>query len=801
MSTRIITGDCREVMATMDESSVDAIVTDPPYGLEFMGKEWDRLGDVKHALRGATSGLPTGPGSGRGTSPTAGRPGFDLSSDSQRGMQTWHESWALEAYRVLKPGGHLVAFGGTRTHHRLMVAIEDAGFEIRDCLMWIFGSGFPKAWNFSTQYPGEWCDCDSGNAVSYDHEHESQTQHDMRLLRDADLPATVNADDESGQVLLALMSQQSTSAESESTPDNARFRESGMEGREVHRAGQGIRDGAKTGASASANERLRTGAHSDSRADAGATIESGRRSASPQSESPRQSTGESTDLRQPRRALDDRALRNGGFCSRCGKLSQDFQGFSTALKPAYEPIVLARKPLVGSVASNVARYGTGGINVDGCRIDGVPPSVPQPALNSPTGNVYGFQTGEGRNGDMSQSDKGRWPANVLLDEEAAALLDAQSGERKAGGIVRGSEPSNTGQNGIYGHYGRVPNQPYNDTGGASRFVFVAHSDCWLCDGPKHGIMNATKERSILCQPVSSAANPSSPSTASNDSAATSAQQRLRLESAAKSDSLPLPALIAESTSRRTPAITESIAAANAQTSPVEQLAQRVKSAGSLCDSCATAIAQSLAATQHGQSQASIHGLVSMPETKKTILNQSLALFVESQGNTATIPTTASLTMWFGYVRHAIAESISKASHGQNIESELRFRYTSKSSRAERNKGLDGMPEQEFHLSGGRVVNTSKNGDGIRENRPRSNFHPTVKPLALMQWLVRLVTPKSGIVLDPFMGSGTTGCAAALEGFEFIGIEQDVEYVEIATRRIAYWADRPNQQRLAMEIDW
>jgi hypothetical protein len=99
----VIVGDCVSVMRDMAAESVDAIVTDPPYGLGFMGKEWDDL--------------PPG------------------------------REWADECLRVLKPGGHLLAFGGTRTYHRLACAIEDAGFEIRDCLAWLYGQGFPKSRN------------------------------------------------------------------------------------------------------------------------------------------------------------------------------------------------------------------------------------------------------------------------------------------------------------------------------------------------------------------------------------------------------------------------------------------------------------------------------------------------------------------------------------------------------------------------------------------------------------------------------------------------------------------------------
>jgi site-specific DNA-methyltransferase (adenine-specific) len=105
-------GDCIEVMRQMPEASVDAIVTDPPYGLEFMGRDWDGFG-------------------------------------TPLGFQTWTESWAREAFRILKPGGHLLAFAGTRTYHRMASGVEDAGFEIRDCIAWMYGSGFPKSLDVS----------------------------------------------------------------------------------------------------------------------------------------------------------------------------------------------------------------------------------------------------------------------------------------------------------------------------------------------------------------------------------------------------------------------------------------------------------------------------------------------------------------------------------------------------------------------------------------------------------------------------------------------------------------------------
>src|SRR5450755_3083200 len=135
-------GDCIEVLAEVECASIDAIVTDPPYGLEFMGREWDSFKPSNSRVRSRIDGR-TNPVEGKSTTVTpesysAGRP-----------FQEWCRAWAAECLRVLKPGGHLLAFGGTRTYHRLACGIEDAGFEIRDSMHWIYGSGFPKSLDVS----------------------------------------------------------------------------------------------------------------------------------------------------------------------------------------------------------------------------------------------------------------------------------------------------------------------------------------------------------------------------------------------------------------------------------------------------------------------------------------------------------------------------------------------------------------------------------------------------------------------------------------------------------------------------
>src|SRR5690606_36980633 len=133
-------GDCLDVLRAMSDASADSIVTDPPYGLEFMGKEWDGADGFRRSLNPNDTGRDNAFGRSSRTSPEYRAGAL---------FQEWCEAWARECLRVLKPGGHLLAFGGTRTWHRLACAIEDAGFEVRDSLAWLYGSGFPKSLDVS----------------------------------------------------------------------------------------------------------------------------------------------------------------------------------------------------------------------------------------------------------------------------------------------------------------------------------------------------------------------------------------------------------------------------------------------------------------------------------------------------------------------------------------------------------------------------------------------------------------------------------------------------------------------------
>ena len=254
----IIEGDCIDALKTLDDESIDSIVTDPPYGLAFMGKRWD----------------------------------YDVPS-----VEVWQE-----CLRVLKPGGYLLAFAGTRTQHRMCVRIEDAGFEIRDMIAWEYGSGFPKS-------------------------------HDVSKAID---------------------------------------RAAGAE-REV--------------------------------------------------------IGESPyNARRPNPPISDRYAQAGhkaNITAPATDAARQWQGWGTALKPALEPITVARKPLIGTVADNVMRYGTGAINVDGCRV--VTHDVLQFTRKTENITVSGWK--ETNRKPYIQNSSGRWPANLIHDgsDEVTGLFPGDEG--------------------------------------------------------------------------------------------------------------------------------------------------------------------------------------------------------------------------------------------------------------------------------------------------------------------------------------------------------------------------------------
>lgn len=267
----LIHGDARD-LTDLDDASVDAVVTDPPYELGFMGKKWDASG-IAHDVA----------------------------------------MWG-EVLRVLKPGGHLLAFGGTRTWHRMVCAVEDAGFEVRDSIAWLYGSGFPKS-------------LDVGKAIDKAAGAERE-RSDAGATTCPDFPAPC-------------------------------------------------------GGHPSANGSLGGGIMRHALPTAPATPEAER-----------------------------------------------WNGWGTALKPAHEPIVVARKPFPGTVAGNVVAHGTGALNIDACRIgmgDEYDPTKVQRQSSASAGmSALGSSGFAADHEQPTYNAAGRWPANVVLDEDMAAVLDEPS---------------------------------------------------------------------------------------------------------------------------------------------------------------------------------------------------------------------------------------------------------------------------------------------------------------------------------------------------------------------------------------
>jgi site-specific DNA-methyltransferase (adenine-specific) len=425
--------NCIDAISRLPDESIDSIVTDPPYELGFMGKAWDSTG-IAYSV----------------------------------------ELWR-QCLRVLKPGGHLLSFGGSRTYHRMACAIEDAGFQIRDQIMWVYGSGFPKSLNISKSIEG----------------------------------------------LLTTGSANKTAFKN-------------LAGEQVDRGDWGI-----------AKQQFTHG----------------------QRDTNYDETASATRLGKLEPTTDE---------------AKEWNGWGTALKPAHEPIVLARKPLDGTVANNVLTHGVGGLNIDGSRV--------------------AHQSEEDR---ASATPQGKVTSNKMAGS-APDVDDA--------GRVDVDRPDTT--------LGRFP----------ANFIHDGSDEVLeLFPNTKGGTWNTTKG----ARPFNNNGEPT------------------------------------------------------------------------------------------------------------------------------------------GYTSTGSDKSIGSAA---------RFFYCAKASRSERNEGLEDFePKRESD----RITTDGVGGENPRNrtNTAKANHHPTVKPVALMRHLVKLITPTGGTVLDPFMGSGTTAVAATLDGFNWVGCEMNTEYAEIINARV------------------
>lgn len=336
VTINLMHGDCLDKLKELDDNSVDSIVTDPPYGLS---KEPDMMEVLKHWMNGDDY-----------VHNSKGFMGKDWDSFVP-GPSVWKE-----CLRVLKPGGHMIAFFGTRTYDMGVLSIRIAGFEVKNQLAWVFGSGFPKSRNISK---------------------------DIDKIK--------------GEKREVIGKQQKLGMTKTAVVQNA-------QNRNVYEWDK----------------------------------------------------------------VSDIPISNE---------AKTYKGFGTDLKPAFEPIVLARKPLSEkNIAENVLKWGTGGINIDESRVP-INPEIDDPRLGgngswkteNAAKNVYeGGYAGK----EVGSSPLGRFPSNLIHDnsDEVVSLFPESKGQQ---GDVKGTEPSHTGQNGIYNEYGRVESQKRGDTGSAARFFYCA----------------------------------------------------------------------------------------------------------------------------------------------------------------------------------------------------------------------------------------------------------------------------------------------------------------------------------------
>ena len=364
-------GDCLDIMRELPDGSVDSIVTDPPYGLGFMGREWDSL--------------PPG------------------------------REWADECLRVLKPGGHLLAFGGTRTWHRLAVAVEDAGFEIRDSIAWLYGSGFPKSLDVSKAID---------KARTEDRAPVDAVRSWLNARR---LEAGFSHDAVNKHFGHASNGGGSSSAWM--TNPTSRALPTWDQWQELKRL-FGFGDEMDAEVWRLNGRKGKPGDNFEARevlSERASVVKGGSGGWSDMVASGRFKPGEKI-IRETAPATPE---------------AERWQGWGTALKPAFEPIVVGRKPLAGTVAQNVIAHGTGALNIDACRVAGVgEPLAAHHGTNGASGVTYGSRREyvPGSANAENVHTAGRWPTNVVLDGSQADELDQQSGESRDGVAVKRNRP-------------------------------------------------------------------------------------------------------------------------------------------------------------------------------------------------------------------------------------------------------------------------------------------------------------------------------------------------------------------------
>jgi len=817
MSVQLYLGDCLEVMRSMPGNSIDTCITDPPYHLTSIVKRFggENAAPAQYGTDGAFA---------RASKGFMGKTwdGGNIAADPA--------TWA-EVYRLLKPGGLLLAFGGTRTYHRMVCAIEDAGFEIRDTIAWIYGSGFPKSYDIS-----KGIDKQAGAEREVIGKYQHPDGSGDRNAKGLPVVNTATPRKTDGDWNYALTAPSTPEAQLwhgwgtalkpaweiicvASKPEHT-FQERGiiveslnrLEGRlwsllpaSIAEKNFGLSrkeyEGACGSAQWSADEKQRTlegllGQMDMSQLESAAitslnTVSLWKSILAEALSLLNTCTTETessliTDLKILSYSLSQLTLQDiikaltyqRGQPSNALTVGNLFYAVKTKLnytqelsaqenvtsrgnqkdlRPELTPIVVAMKPVDGTYVNNALTWGVAGLWIDGGRVgtDEAAYFVTDKEPTNADGQVYGWAKYEALHKRGGGNSQGRFPANLIHDgsdevlaafpHSNGAAAPVAKGQKEFGGVIYGKFKTGGDDGASF----------YNDSGSAARFFMTCKQDdlCSLCLTPKHSIMsNIDNSEVIQCKSLF----------ANN----------------------------VEKSLTTTQATTLNIAQESVQDWLIEKAVHFAKSAGNLCEKCATSIVREVVEIKTWDSKNVVSPVIQdfIGNSNKCILIQNLAQYAEIWDSIDTTPTTTSLLTLFGYASRVITNYIQETEK----TAPKRFLYSPKASRSERNAGLEGMPNKDGgHYAQDEWSRKHMGNKPDAERSPVQNHHPTVKPIELMRYLVRLTkTPTGGVVLDPFMGSGTTGCACALEGREFIGIEREQEYIEIAEKRIAYWSLQP-----------
>jgi site-specific DNA-methyltransferase (adenine-specific) len=638
-------GDCIEVMRTLPDNSVDSVITDPPYGIGFMNKEWDDPKKHKELIERETKRAEQRFEEGK--SPVKGgfskgvQPGIPIGGVKEgRWFQEWCELWAAECYRVLKPGGYMLSFSAPRTYHRMATAFEEVGFQVRDQISWIFGSGFPKSHNI-------------GKAIDKIQGNEREVVGEMRA----------------GQTAM----------------------------------GQ----------------------------------------------------GSGWNKHENKTEID------------ITKGQSDYEGWGSALKPAHEPICMARKPLSEkSIAENVLKWGTGGINIDGSRIP-FDMTDKNPATNPlyRQENEYKMpEPGQESNGAVNFtsskneiSKEGRFPANLIIE----CICD-DSYTKPAPASGHWSKTTTTG----FGEFGNG-SSTYEGVGEKESGNMVIHTNpecpCYMLD-QQSGVKKSQK-RSSKHNKDTEHTNTYTPkasdyredNTYADKGGASRFFYSPKVSKKERNNGLIGKVEIFTPTIKLVYLLENNVwQKEDVKTKLVDtdKSLQKVIDASIIMEDNKWNI-ESFGNYIMEQFQKE-HKSITETEINSTTIYQTLNLWIQNHTRT--------------YIAELFGEKVKDIKFVENVEQKsttLNITIQNK----------DGYSPS--------VKNVELIGLWNINIVPSKSSHPTVKPIALMKYLIKLVSPPNAVILEPFLGSGSTGIAAKELGFisTFIGIEKEQEYMDIAKQRI------------------